>query len=323
MSATTFLLILINLIHGQWISPPVPTLPFSDNTMCTAHYKDIIFIIGGHDNNNKRQLTEYNITNNSFSSKGNIIPSNSFGAFGTSQYWTQIDNILYILTGWYNQDTYLERFDLISKNYTSRWMTVPIYRESRSCLASTNDHLFIIGGLDYVGGIPGLKTMDILDLRNNSWSIGPEMNEGRRAFACIVSPINNKLYAIGGHTVHESTAFYLSTVEYISTTNIHQNSWQYTINNMSLGLWLLRSVIYGTKIYTIGGNDGNDNAQNVVHIIDTNTDIISISPNSLAFGIYSTTPIIIDNTIYSFGGAIANPPFTTSDRFQYTIMLST
>ena len=321
MTTSLVVSLMVNFMKCQWSSPFTPTYPFSDVQMSTAYCNQIIYILGG--NNNAHQITEYNITNSSFTKLQIHIPyASDYSYYGWSQYWSQINNTLFISRGQYHQNTYLEKFNLINKEYNAKWTVVPTYRADRACLASSSTHLYIVGGLDWDTNNLGLTTMDIFNVISNSWETGPEMSEGRRAHACIVSN-NNKLFAIGGWNRFDShaTSRPTDTVEYISIDNIRQNSWQYTTNNMSIGLWALRVLKYGKNLYTIGGNDyetPGDNPRDIVHIIDSHTNIITVSNHSLAIAVYATAAIAVNGIFYTFGGHFR--PGESTNRLQYTTL---
>ena len=60
------------------------------------------------------------------------------------------------------------------------------------------------------------------------------MQDRRLDLSCIVSPSNHNLYAVGGLTgYNDSDWIRLNSIEYISTINIYQNTWQYTSNGLT------------------------------------------------------------------------------------------
>ena len=91
----------------------------------------------------------------------------------------------------------------------------------------------------------------------------------RSLLSCIVSPSNHNLYAVGGESDYNSPDLIrLNSIEYISTIDIYQNTWQYTSNGLTNVTSQSRVISSDTDIFVIGGRDWNDNPSNLVHVIN-------------------------------------------------------
>eukprot|EP01084_Bolivina_argentea_P192256 330081_1 len=88
---------------------------------------------------------------------------------------------------------------------------------------------------------------------------------------------------------------HLTAIEYISVIDIEKNTWQYTNGELVRGLEMTRPVLYNQYIYVVGGYyfDSGETDTNIIHIIDTSTNMVSISQQKLVY--YA-------NRIYAFGG---------------------
>eukprot|EP01084_Bolivina_argentea_P192257 330082_1 len=88
---------------------------------------------------------------------------------------------------------------------------------------------------------------------------------------------------------------HLTAIEYISVIDIEKNTWQYTNGELVRGLEMTRPVLYNQYIYVVGGYyfDSGETDTNIIHIIDTSTNMVSISQQTLVYGIYATAPIIM------------------------------
>eukprot|EP01083_Nonionella_stella_P292716 995601_1 len=92
-------------------------------------------------------------------------------------------------------------------------ITIPIDVGQDGCMASLNDALYIVGGVN--ASYYARNSMFIFNTTTYTWTTGSAMIETRRAFACIVSPSNHKLYSIGGHGNGNHGT---NTIEYMAHT---------------------------------------------------------------------------------------------------------
>jgi len=73
-------------------------------------------------------------------------------------------------------------------------MRVPMTTARRGCgVVALDDKLYIIGGSD---GQQSLATVEILDLNEGVWSVGPIMTTPRANVSVVI--VNNRIFAIGG-----------------------------------------------------------------------------------------------------------------------------
>ena len=294
----------IHFSSSQWISPPNPTLSLAISRAAVGLYHDTIYIIGGRRNENG--LMQYNLSSNLISNDPSFF-NNSLQ--GYSQWWYQINNILYIA-----YDLSIGTFHLQTRQFTESAIIVPVPIES-ACLAGDHSQslLYYLGG----GAHPTYSdSLQILNLSSGSWTTGPNMNLARNYFTCIVSP-NKQLYAIGGG----NGTRYIRTIEVIPTANIVNNQWS-RMQSLSEAADRLHSVSLDDNIFVIGGWLGSGEAQDIVHIINTTTNQVSLADDRLVYPAMNAAPIVVDRTIYAFGGGIEGGGET--DNWQYiSIPLST
>eukprot|EP01084_Bolivina_argentea_P149048 260459_1 len=219
------------------------TLPFADRGMAAGYYNQSIFLIGGEQH--RFQLTQYNIVHNTMTDYGNI----SVDTFGVGQFYTTVKNIIYMID--WNGDKF-STFNLKTKVFTNDWngIRIPLQVWFDSCLASTEQFLFIVGGQNS-------KELQIFNLSNNQWlPLSHVMLTIRTRLACIVHPLTNELYAIGG-TDNQGTP--VNTIEKVYIENIENNSWE-SVNNLLIPAEDPRAIIFSTNILIIGGYN-NINSQ--------------------------------------------------------------
>ena len=210
-------------------------MPKSDYLMGAGYHQDIIYIIGGASPG--ASLIEYNTTDNTFTYTSSFFPVN---LQGYGQFYHQIGTNLY-MAGVSSGSITL--FTVDTKQFTSSWNTAPASK-THPCLTGTDALLYYIGGR-------GTPQIQILNITNASWSDGPNMNQEREAFACVTTT-NNKIYSNGGRD--NDLDIHRNTVEYISTINIHSNSWSFTSNTLSMGLTNARSIVHA-EVLVANAND--------------------------------------------------------------------
>ena len=135
--------------------------------------------------------------------------------------------------------------------------------------------------------------------------------KSERTLSCIVSP-NNNLYAIGGYNWYAT----FNSIEFISTININLNTWSYTHQNLTEPLSYTGCIIKFENIFIIGGRGASANVYtDKIHIINTKTNEVSLSNDSLLYELCCSAPILFGTRIYSFGGE--NFSETYIDKWQY------
>eukprot|EP01083_Nonionella_stella_P178977 633967_1 len=272
---------------SQWIQSTPSTLPLKDYDISVGIYNKSIYLVGG--NKNRRQLTEYIISEDTFIDHGTPL---TCAVHGYGQYWTQIDHLLYIKDG--NSDT-IDIFDMKTKTFTADYIpNVPKNTYAYACLASSQTQLFVLGGTWDV-----INDVSVYGLLTTQWlSNVPSMQSNRAAGACIIHPTTNALYAIAGW---DSSSTRTSSIETIQIEDIHINTWAY-IQPLSQAIGHTRCVAHKNTIYVIGGDIGGETATRKVHIINVLTNEVTVSPDETPLELTDVAPIVVDDMIYVFGG---------------------
>ena len=290
-------------LNGQWRR--VADMAYKDYGMAVGYYDDTIWLIGGDENS--YALNAYSVNDNTHST---IDPNVTWpvSVDDYSQGYIQIGHMVYMTDGkYYEEDPdyhYLGSFNLLTREYNRFWQYLELPANGEciyGCFTGNEETMYYIGGRRGYDYQTHFKTTMILNVSNRSWSSGPQMNERRGYFSCIISS-NMKLYAIGGYQGDSTNT---DTIEYIPTDNIHQNTWEYTLTTMDETLYGTRAVSYFDTIFVIGGAiiPNGEIAQKRVHIIDTTTDIVTLSDDYLEIAVFSPGIILLDHTIYALGGA--------------------
>ena len=264
-------------------------MPMKNRWMSVGYYQDTIHLIGG--DTARKGLLKYNLNTIHFIYNQSFFPVDLV-AF--CQWWFQMHNVLYMTAMVEPTHHIIWTYNLVSNQLNNHYLTVPgLYQGNLACLTGDPSQSLIY----YLGGFWNatfLKTMEILNISNISWSSGPNMNTKRSHFSCIVSP-NKNLYAIGGE--------YLSSIEYISTINIMTNAWSYTVENITQPLSRTSCVMQHEIVFIIGGYDfGGGIYSDKIHVINSTTNKVSLLNNRLPYGVMASASITVNNTMFLFGG---------------------
>eukprot|EP01083_Nonionella_stella_P179742 639063_1 len=277
------------------------SLPRADDSMAVGAYNGKIFIIGGYYEGNA--LVEFDIATHSVTDHGKraIMASKTDGA---AQFWSQQGPILYII-----DDTVFSIYDMHTRQFTANWKGITFLTGvgDDGCLASSALFLYVTGG-----DPDGIDTLQVLRLTTYSWitnPLPPTMQQRRQHHSCVLH--NDYLWAFAGQWTPDKKNFEIANNERIlATGDIAQNTWNY-IDPLTVGIVNHRAVAYQDTIYVIGGQDGGSNQFDFVHLVDANTGEVTLSPDRMqALNEYGA-PIIVDSTLYLFGG----DPLTT--EWQY------
>ena len=86
----------------------------------------------------------------------------------------------------------LAAYDLSTNIFTPKvsGLSIPTHVGHLSCLASDHGALYIVGGGPRSST---LSTVQILNLHDGEWSMGPEMKQNRNRHSCIVDESNGIL----------------------------------------------------------------------------------------------------------------------------------
>lgn len=225
---------------------------------------------------------------------------NADGEFGYGTYFTQInDTTLYTINC--NGDS-INVYDLQSLEFTDLGVSIPNDIDWSACIASSatpTPRLYITGGYerpDYNPAGFAVKSSKMLNLDNLQWSFG-FMEYSRSSHGCIVA--NDLLWAIGGSG--------RDSVETRNITNYAQNSWQER-ETLSLYCQLASFGITAVDklIFIVGGSCTemytNTRSDLVVYIDSENMNSIRYYPYRLPYAVSGMSIMLIDDTIYGFGG---------------------
>ena len=287
-------------VNAGWVSPDSPLLPIASRAYAAGLYQDVIFLLSheGPSNGGKAQI-EYNITSDSFT----MSYANPYSVLGSySQFWVQVGHKIY--TEWASSGTsYINEFDLSTKTWTPQIATMPINTHFFGCIAGNKDYLYIIGGEQPAG------SLQIFSFADDSWTLGPNLNHNKRSTSCAYVEATNKLYALP------------PGIESISTININSNAWQIANDpsNLAVGRYWANAAVHGQYIYMVGGHT-TVIASDQVLIIDSVTDAITLSSDTLVFGVSRASPIVANNVLYVFGGYDLS--YAHIQQWQYKNLLS-
>ena len=299
----------VDPINSQWITNS-NSLPFENSEMAVGYHQNTIYLIGGYSGRSGQSDTSlilYDINSEEYSYNRSFF-STSFSS--ESQFWAQIGTKLYVRAS----SEAICIFHLDSRQMNCNWDAPPMSRRNDACIAISNDgqYLYNLGGQNYsttFHTVVPIDLLQILNLSDGTWNItGPKMQEPRGMFSCIVSS-NNALYAAGGvgFDFDQEDPEWLDTIEFISTTEIYTQSWEYVQGTFNLGFSQTRMIAHGNYVYIFGGYQDltGDKASHLVYTINTVTNrlTVGLAPMANALeGKYNVAPIIVDGTIYVFGG---------------------
>eukprot|EP01083_Nonionella_stella_P287050 977030_1 len=297
----TLVYLQVSTIHAaQWILSS-STLPSMDNGYAVGVYDNSIYLLGGY--NNPKQLTEYNIADDTFINHGTQTLWSS-QVSGYTQYWTQEQEILYF-KAWNSDDICI--FDMRTKTFISSYINnIPSDVLFYTCLASDPTHLFVLGGSkqNRLTNYAPVSNAEAYEFKSGKWREGvvsmPNMKSKRADHSCITND-KDTLYAIGGYSTATTV---LSSIEVIDTTT---QSWKY-IESLSLGLAWTRCVLYNEMIYIVGGAYANDiNAQiwygtDKVHTINVLNDDVAVLSDTMPVHVARGATVLSEDVLYVFRG---------------------
>eukprot|EP01083_Nonionella_stella_P093296 261398_1 len=294
--------------YNNWIEPSSPIISRGVYQPAVGYgsINNTIWILGSHYGQLERQLMSYDIDSNLFTDYSATALSNDVSGWG--DFYTQIDDILYMIDPW--NDT-LSTFNVNTAQFAYYYQNIEIphtVSDNDGCLASIDDALFVLGGGT------SYKYVQVLNLTATTWIVSPEvdyLNHGRRSTSCIVHPYNNALYAIGGIPDTET----IEKLHVGDLAHLSQYKWEF-IESLPHPMSDLRSVVYENDIVSIGGYNTVTLAENEVFVIDVTTDTVRLS-GSMPFDCIRTGFIVARNVLYSFGGINGEE---ASNRFQYLNM---
>eukprot|EP01083_Nonionella_stella_P176167 615715_1 len=307
--------------YGSWQTGG--SMPLRNDMMAIGYddTNDTIWLLGGSEAS--KQLLAFDIHTQTFIQNQTGL---SHG-FSGDHYFTQIGHILWMIGGFDAAQTF-SIFNVITAqfSYDYNHIAIPVRTREPGCLASTiddnhNSYLFAVGGKN--ASYKALYLTQIYNISSNSWLENvPSMQTNRASFSCIVQ--NNKLFSIGGWT---STApYYLDSIEVldVSTTNLYNNfmiKWQY-IDSLNAPREHTNAVGYMDKVLVIGGGpSGNGGgSSDAIHVINTVSDTVTYYDESLVTGVYDSAPVVVDGTLFAFGGYTYGTGYPNTNNWQYTLL---
>eukprot|EP01084_Bolivina_argentea_P272335 463665_1 len=280
---------------GNWING-TSLLPRGNHAMAVGVYNGSIFMIGGRSTINKRAFVEYNTVSQQMIDHGTYIQqmTDTWGRGG--QFYTQQMHIVYMIEFY---GTMISTMDLSTNTFTSNWQTVSIMNPgvgTTGCLASTANHLYVVGGDNSNSDSGCLDTLQVFDMNAMQWiSNTPSMTTIRYNVACIVH--NGLLWAIGGHGGISCGQSALSSIERINVNNIQNKQWLTTNYSLLMPVVSARAIGFGNDILVIGGC-----FIKAMQIIDTMSDLVTMGVNmSYPLGnitIYRTQSLQLLHPVY-------------------------
>lgn len=141
------------------------------------------------------------------------------------------------------------------------------------------------------------------------------MISARSGLSCIAHPNNfDIVYAIGG--AKAPTELLISIEEITIESGISE-----VIGDLSEPAMWTRAVVYLENIYVLGGV-GSSNYLDTVHIIETDTNTVSLLDDTLSYAVHSPATIAVNNVLYAFGGSINVDNVFADTWMKYTLYVS-
>jgi N-acetylneuraminic acid mutarotase len=186
----------------------------------------------------------------------------------------------------------VKQFHFMMKDVFIPKARMPLYRKKAGA-GAIGGSIYVCGGTvsvspDAVVSIS--KSMEIYNTVTDTWQTGPEMIAPRNEFQCVV--INNKLYAIGGEGMIDSTieSFNPATAEWTLECVIPP----------SARTFRGEAVAIGSNIYRLGGDRNESNSDMVwKYSVADGTWEQKMSMRTPRKGF---SPVVVNNRIYTFGG---------------------
>ena len=212
---------------------------------------------------------------------------------GTSQFWLQRDELLFI-----NFGHSIAAYDLATESYTDQWNDVIVPDntwgggccggEIKGCFAATDTH-FIITGKEWGNGV------QTLNLANLEWdNFLRDMTTFRSEHSCMYIKETNSLYAIASARYGSN----LNTAEKVVV--VEGEYWHIIDGTLSTCNGRTRAVLFSDFIYVLGCADS-------VYSINIFTDEILALSDSMLVTATGGAAINVDNTIFYFGGFAGCP----------------
>ena len=251
---------------------------------------------GDYDN----QLIQYNIANHQLTDYGEDYlldtMGNSNGECGGGGYYSQLNSTMLYTIAYPNGD-YIHSYNLQTLSYQQLSASIPTSVSYYACLASSetpSPRLYVTGGED--DDYNALDDLQVLDLNQSQWLTNmPSMQYSRHSHGCIV--VDERLFVVGGDVG-------VTAIENMNIMDIDSASWD-TIGNIPEFRYEFGQLIaFQEVIYVVGGYHGDEYLDTVYAIDIMNTTMVNVTllPDTLPYSVGRMGTVIVDNTIYGFGG---------------------
>eukprot|EP01084_Bolivina_argentea_P245847 411522_1 len=267
-------------------------LPRGEGSMATCYYQadNKIYLFGGW--HHQKQFVIYDITHNSFEVEYSL-PMDVYGE--NNQYYTRMDYIFY----WLDVRSIIV-YNLNNKNFENQIVRKQTH-STISCLTSGNNLLYIIGGI--YDNYTYAKTVEIYNISSGIWlSQIPSIQTERAGHSCLIHPIQQQLWVIGGYHYAPKTIV-LHLVETISLNDMKNQKWTYS-QSLIYAVYKTVAVLYEHYIIVMGGygkDQINCNSRNEIQIINCNTGNVFIA-GYLKYVVGGASGILVGDRVYLFGG---------------------
>eukprot|EP01083_Nonionella_stella_P134776 410000_1 len=275
----------------SWTMPLFPKLPRADHGSASGYHDHSVYLIGGR--LHPYQLVEFIPETTRFIDHGEYFLNDT--VYGIAQFWTQVNDLIYLVTFEGN----LGYFNMTDSRYNNKPIPTNVIGNG-SCIAASQEHLFIIGG--------SATNFSILEFATNLWLENPPSRltvPVLRYSACVV--YYNYLWTFGGSYEIGWFSYTSSVVERISVINVMQNQWSYShpmYKNVSISH--SQAVASQGNIYLIGSSGQFEVVQfEYPQIVDAVTGEVTLLFNQTwIYGVKDAAIINVNGIVYLFGGAL-------------------
>lgn len=230
-----------------------------------------------------------------------------------------VDGNLYIVGG--NNGVKTIATMEVYKPDSGKWVSKPEMPTDRGLGAAAviDGKIYVIGGIR--GMLPwsldwyGINTVEIYDIKNNTWSQAADMPTKRWGHTAIAA--GGKIYVFGGRTWPDGYSSIYGTVELYDPQT---NTWETKSAKMPTARYCLTSCLLDDNIFVIGGWHHSDTGPmyDKVEVYDFKKDEWK-TENPLPAKLAVLDCMERDGKIYIYGGArTTHPIIGTSTIYEYS-----
>eukprot|EP01084_Bolivina_argentea_P271939 462854_1 len=292
------LVLWVNLVASTaltWDLRVNPRIPIGKEEMMVGYHNGSAWLFGGSVDSTGHVM-QYRIDSNDFVVHNGITSGSDLRAL--SQSYTQIGSTIFMYPV---TTSYIVSFDMSTISYNRQRITKVDANQRWTCLANTDNYLFVLGG----GSATAYKSFLIYDFSINSWiTNGPSMLHSNEDFACTVHAISQYLYTFGGirNNIELDS---VAAIDVSDMNNINTKNWAYLTDTLTVARRYLVCVVYNQFIYIIGGwnLDLGGYYYTRVDVLDTETNTITLDSNMVNKAASVAAIVAADYyTLYVFGG---------------------